>query len=728
MSFGGDLSVGGPTGTWWFQQNMRHSNASNYWGTQIAWCWEDNANELYQRNVTGGSWSSWVRYINTNNYAGILDSRYYTESEVNSLLSAKQNASTAITTSNIGSQSVNYASSAGNADTVDSLHASDFVRAYTTSAGDIDADWGQSFKTFDPVPSGTPPLDSPNIRTVNIGEDFNRRTQLAFDYASDVAYFRRRDDSGWRTWREFIHSGNIGSQSVNYAATAGSAPANGGNSNTVGGLSVHSGRNNEANKIVRTDANGYIQAGWINTPSGAFNGAITKIYCSDDDYVRYQTGANFISNLGLISNANIGSQSVNYATSAGFIAWTNVGSRPTALSQFTNDLGNYGGWQSASTAITTSNIGSQSVNYAASAGAVAASGITGQTGMWTSTARPGAYRLYRNDDNSAYNVQTTWSVDVSGFWSLRGYLNDSYHAPCYVARAGHSDSATYSTNSGNADTIDGIGFRNTGSNDATNADNIESNGITYYSAGVSNFSGNATDGALYSQAYSSAWQHQIAGDYRSGQIALRGKNNGTWRAWRTVLDSENYATWAIARGGDTVTGVINFLTNNGGRSGATDSAKLQAYSTGNNAAFMSFHKAGQFAINFGLDDDNVMRMGGWSASANLFQMDMSGNLTMKGDVIAFSDERVKENIQTLEGALDKVLKLRGVSYNRKDTDDKSVKIGVIAQEILKVVPEVVSQDANGTYGVAYGNIVGLLIEALKEQQAQINELKKRVND
>lgn len=99
--------------------------------------------------------------------------------------------------------------------------------------------------------------------------------------------------------------------------------------------------------------------------------------------------------------------------------------------------------------IDSGNIGSQSVNYAASAGAVAASGITGQTGMWTSSARPGPYRLYRNEDNSAYNVQTTWSADVSGYWSLRGYLNDSYHAPCYVGYAGYAPSA------GNADTVDG---------------------------------------------------------------------------------------------------------------------------------------------------------------------------------------------------------------------------------------------------------------------------------
>jgi hypothetical protein len=51
---------------------------------------------------------------------------------------------------------------------------------------------------------------------------------------------------------------------------------------------------------------------------------------------------------------------------------------------------------------------------------------------------------------------------------------------------------------------------------------------------VTNFSGNASDGALYSQVYSSSWQHQIAGDYRSGRIAVRGKNNNTWQSWRKV--------------------------------------------------------------------------------------------------------------------------------------------------------------------------------------------------
>lgn len=61
-------STGGPGGSWWFQQNMRHDNASNFWGVQVAWGWEDNANILRTRNVQNGSYGGWVTYLNSNNY------------------------------------------------------------------------------------------------------------------------------------------------------------------------------------------------------------------------------------------------------------------------------------------------------------------------------------------------------------------------------------------------------------------------------------------------------------------------------------------------------------------------------------------------------------------------------------------------------------------------------------------------------------------------------------
>jgi len=105
-------------------------------------------------------------------------------------------------------------------------------------------------------------------------------------------------------------------------------------------------------------------------------------------------------------------------------------------------------------------------------------------------------------------------------------------------------------------------------------------------------------------------------------------------------------------------------------------------------------------------------------------LDVTGDIRATSDVIAFSDKRVKENINTVDNALEKVSKLRGVTYTRKDIDDKSTKVGVIAQEVLDVLPEVVSQDDKGKYSVAYGNMAGVFIEAIKELKAEIEELKK----
>jgi hypothetical protein len=69
--------------------------------------------------------------------------------------------------------------------------------------------------------------------------------------------------------------------------------------------------------------------------------------------------------------------------------------------------------------------------------------------------------------------------------------------------------------------------------------------------------------------------------------------------------------------------------------------------------------------------------------------------------------------------------MRGVGYNKIGEERRS--IGVIAQEMLEVMPEAVHKDDSGMYSVAYGNLVGVLIEAMKEQQAQIDELKARLD-
>jgi hypothetical protein len=110
------------------------------------------------------------------------------------------------------------------------------------------------------------------------------------------------------------------------------------------------------------------------------------------------------------------------------------------------------------------------------------------------------------------------------------------------------------------------------------------------------------------------------------------------------------------------------------------------------------------------------------SSNNLKFNPSTGNLIVGGTVTANSDKKLKENIKTIESALDKVKNLRGVEYDRKDNGEHQ--IGVIAQEVEKIIPEVVYGDE--TKSVAYGNLVGLLIEAIKEQQKEIDELKKKL--
>ena len=119
-----------------------------------------------------------------------------------------------------------------------------------------------------------------------------------------------------------------------------------------------------------------------------------------------------------------------------------------------------------------------------------------------------------------------------------------------------------------------------------------------------------------------------------------------------------------------------------------------------------------------IDSPAEVGLGNLSNNGN----NLSGSFTATGNITAFSDERLKENVETIEGALDKVSQMRGVMYDK----DGERGTGVIAQEMQQVMPEVVQ---DGEYlSVAYGNIVGVLIESIKELKAEIEELKNGSSD
>ena len=134
---------------------------------------------------------------------------------------------------------------------------------------------------------------------------------------------------------------------------------------------------------------------------------------------------------------------------------------------------------------------------------------------------------------------------------------------------------------------------------------------------------------------------------------------------------------------------------------------------------------------------------GTSATAGGYGIYVNGGVYATGNVVAYSDRRKKKDIETIDGALDKVLELRGVYYktvySEGDTFTEELlhkrQLGVIAQEVNEVVPEVVSYVKElDEYAVAYGNFAGLFIEAFKEQNEiiknqaeEIKEMKEILN-
>jgi hypothetical protein len=115
-----------------------------------------------------------------------------------------------------------------------------------------------------------------------------------------------------------------------------------------------------------------------------------------------------------------------------------------------------------------------------------------------------------------------------------------------------------------------------------------------------------------------------------------------------------------------------------------------------------------------------------STSYNVASISNSGTAVFNGNVTAYSDIRIKKNIEVIDNAVNKVQQLRGVTFDRTDDERIGRQTGVIAQEVLKVLPEAVLGTEDTQYSVAYGNMVGLLIEAIKEQQGQIKALNTKV--
>ena len=122
-----------------------------------------------------------------------------------------------------------------------------------------------------------------------------------------------------------------------------------------------------------------------------------------------------------------------------------------------------------------------------------------------------------------------------------------------------------------------------------------------------------------------------------------------------------------------------------------------------------------------------------STPAQTGKLNSSGTLTILGDIVAYgspSDKKLKKNIKPVENALEKTMKLKGVTFDWKEKSegilDIKEDIGFIAQDVQKVLPELVRENDNGMLSMRHQGITPILVEAIKELKAEIEELKKKI--
>jgi hypothetical protein len=149
------------------------------------------------------------------------------------------------------------------------------------------------------------------------------------------------------------------------------------------------------------------------------------------------------------------------------------------------------------------------------------------------------------------------------------------------------------------------------------------------------------------------------------------------------------------------------------------------YMGGTSGNYFRFHTNNSHTYFDGNVGDIHWRQG--SSTRFIFYM-TTANMTVNGTVTQYSDSRLKDNIMTIDGALDKVNQLRGVYYNRTDINTSERQIGLVAQEVESVIPEVVhtANDELNTKSISYAQLNALLVEAIKEQQTIIDDLKSRI--
>ena len=455
--------------------------------------------------------------------------------------------------------------------------------------------------------------------------------------------------------------------------------------------------------------------------------------------------------------ANDGTFNGSITGSAGSVAWTNVSSRPTAVSSFTNDsayLTSVGLGNMTDVHRLFNNMGNSHGTYQDfnSVGNFGVRYMQGSTNGPESGQHYG-FTLGLGNDYAigTYGTQFYWLRNTTNPYIRIRYQEGGSWGGWTKVSAGYADTAGSATSASYADSIywsgsqrlygGSDGTRNTGwayHNDNGTGIHWPNNGWHLYPINASDFyirSGASDCSLKFTKSGTSGSYIHCAADNAIGFLT-------TGRSWSLRVDNSGGGTFY---GGLTVKGGIYldanedlYLNYNYGCSvvGVYSASRFQGvFAMGNSYKLARDGTSPGSLYGLAWSHPNAGGQAGYLDNHGLLIMlngttysAISNSIWARGDVTAFSDSRVKTNIEVVENAIEKIKAIRGVTFNRTDMEhDTKRHAGVIAQEVLAVLPEVVTTTRDGMHSVAYGNLAALFIEAIKEQQKEIDELKSLIN-
>ena len=489
-------------------------------------------------------------------------------------------------------------------------------------------------------------------------------------------------------------------------------------------------------------------------PYGPSNGG-NSLQVRFGDYSAPSYGNQWTGWKTLIDSGNISSQSVSYASTAGSLTSMNI-------SQFTNNSG-YVTTSGLSTDTDSEQIVGGRIHYFNNgAGRINLdprwneSGYDADLGclhLWSWTAAGVAYGragiAFYNDN--AYQYLTTKS-NTTGL-----FVNNSLIIT--AANIG-SQSVSYASSSGNADTVDSLHASSFSRKDTTSQwmkpyyeyGNYLTNEAPSTLTSQMGGGGLRVDFAGSTYTADGSWSHvitfsgynrysmsQIGTNYNTTDARLyyRQTSNHTdaWLGWKEMVFTTGNTPSIMMSGpikrASHSSGFFEGSYNNiGGNSANTNPIYTigSAYNPSDTSLGVMYG-IGYAHPNF-WGAGKTSSWGMYCANGGVINVTLgegSTSIWAQNDIVAYSDIRVKDNIEVVTNAIEKIQAIRGVTFTRKDAalEDKNKRhAGVIAQEVLKVMPEVVTGTDESRYSVAYGNMAALFIEAIKELKAENDALKE----